>query len=66
MLHLPPACQYFNGQTMFTAIDIDQLQLRHVAWLAVGLAIKQQAQLMAGLQARLEVDANAEGAIVGA
>ncbi|MNU08305.1 hypothetical protein D3C72_2542800 [compost metagenome] len=51
---------------MLTAVDIHQLQARHVDGLAIGLAVQAQAQAVSGLQARLQAHADAEGAIVGA
>ncbi|MCY1538926.1 hypothetical protein D9M68_744890 [compost metagenome] len=50
---------------MFAARQVHQVQARHVAGLAVGLAIQAQAQAVAGLQTRVQRHADAEGAVVG-
>ena len=60
------AVDHLHGQAVFAAIDVDQLQDRHVARLAVGLVVQQQSQLMRRLQARFDQDIDREGAVVGA
>ncbi|MCY1375572.1 hypothetical protein D9M69_629980 [compost metagenome] len=65
LLHNVFAIDHLHGEAVFAAIDVHQLQGRHVAWLAVGLAVQQQAQQVGGLQARFDQYVNREGAIVG-
>ena len=54
---------FFNT---FASVDVGQLQPRHIARLAVGLAIQQQPEGMAGLEARLDLHPDTEGAVIGA
>ncbi|MNQ72583.1 hypothetical protein D3C85_872910 [compost metagenome] len=66
LLHNVFAIDHLHGEAMLAAIDIHQLQDRHIDWLAVGLAVQQQAQPVGAFQARLDQYVYREGAIVGA
>ncbi|MNC71429.1 hypothetical protein D3C75_1223510 [compost metagenome] len=51
---------------MFATVEIDQLQGRYIAWLAVRLPVEEQSQAMFGLQARLDLYFDNQVAVVGA
>jgi len=65
LLYLTLAAQDLHGKRVFAPIDLGQLQARHMAGLAIGLPVQEQAQAVAGAQARFDVDADHEGAVVG-